>query len=117
LGKKEQSLGSSTFWPFGNSIAGNAALSATPEPFYVSPPFVGVFGSTAFHPLPPPLPSRPGELAAHQDNHFAFPQPKLGLDGLKRRSVLPGHFNDSFNLGGRKINLHTRDNNVAALRF
>jgi hypothetical protein len=80
---------------------------------HVSRPFAGVFGRAALRPLPPPLPPRPGELPAHEDNHFAFPQPELGLNGFKRRTILPGHFNDPFYLRRRKINSHVGYNNAA----
>ncbi len=107
----------SLFGSFGNFIAGNAALSGAPEPFHICHPFVGVFGGATLHPLPPALPARLGKLVAHQDNHFAFPQPKLRRNGFERRTVLPGHFNDPLNLVRCKIRFHTCDNNAAAVRF
>jgi hypothetical protein len=84
---------------------------------HVNCPFAGVFGCAALHPLPPLLPSRPGELAAHEDNHFAFPQPELHLDGFKRGTVFPSHFNGPINLRRRKINLHADYNNAAGVKF
>lgn len=37
------------------------------------------------------------QMAAHELFHFALRQTELQLDGIKRRAILPGHFNNAIN--------------------
>ena len=58
-------------------------------------PFCAVFGSTFLNPCPPSLPWRRLQFSAHQHDNFFFRKSKLRFNGIKRRAVFPGHFNDA----------------------
>ncbi len=88
---------------FGNTIACHLPLPATSETGHLIGPQSAVFGAPALHPGPPFLPVAQGHFLFHQLNDFGFGQAKLGSDGLERRPVLPGHFDDAVYRSIRKL--------------
>ena len=79
----------------GNSIDGDAALHRRFEAGVIDAAFGLVLGRPALHPGAPPAPGGRRQLAAHQPDNGLLVEAKLLLDGLKRGSVFPSHFDDA----------------------
>lgn len=79
-----------------------------------------VLGSAPLYAGPPFAPVSGVHLAAHHFDHFGLAQAELRLDGIKRGSILPGHFNNPIEIAISQliffVNFHRLLNQISGYR-
>lgn len=89
-----------------NLVSRYMLLPRTFKPIDIVRPQLGVLCAATLHPFPPHSKTAGFHFAAHDFDNFLFGYTKLKFDGLKGRSVFPGHFDDSVKLTFCEFFLH-----------
>ncbi len=82
--------------PLGNFVVADALLPCTPKPPHTRGLLAQMLITyAAVYSLTPQIKTTPFQALPHQHNDFLLRNAKLKLYGLKRGSILPGHFYDA----------------------
>lgn len=92
----------------GNLVAGDIALKIAFVTTCFKTTERAVLGGSALYAGAPHAPGAWFHFSAHERNHLSFLEAKLQQNGIERRAIFPGHFNDAIDiLLRKKFQVHT----------